>query len=223
MITITSVNRQEVLRYLRYGNNSPDENISAIMDNCEKKLLSVIKPKYTYKIFDISFSETGVCINGSNLILKGNDIKNHLENCSKAVLMCVTLSSDTDKLIRNSQISNMTEAIILDSMSSVCTEQLCDEVEKEIHQKFPQYFHTWRYSAGYGDFPIDIQSDFLDVLDAQKRIGLCVTSSNILTPKKSVTAVIGLSETPVNYKKRGCITCNMNKTCQYRKNGEHCE
>ncbi len=217
-----SINQKEALRYLKYGNNLPDENIQQIMNECEKKLLSVIKPRYTYKVFDIKISDK-VYLENCTLTLNGNDIKKHLENCSKAVLMAVTLSADTDKFIRNSQISNMTEAVILDSMASVCTEQLCDEVEEEIHKNFPQYFHTWRYSAGYGDFPISIQSDFLDVLDAQKRIGLCVTSSNILTPKKSVTAVIGLSETPVNYKKRGCITCNMNKNCQYRKNGEHCE
>lgn len=223
LISITSINQREALRYLRYGSNVPDDNIQSVIDRCEKELLAVINPRYTYKVFDISDNNNNIHLNGCKLILKGNDITNHLNGCIKAVLMCATLSADTDKLIRNTQINNMTEAVILDSLASVCTEQLCDEVEKEIHDKFPQYFHTWRYSAGYGDFPIDIQSDFISILDAQKRIGLCVTSSGMLTPKKSVTAVIGLSENPVNLKKRGCLTCSMQKTCQFRRKGERCE
>lgn len=223
MISITSINQKEALRYLQYGNNQPDSNIQTIMDRCEKKMLETIKPRYLYKVFDISEMADGVHLDGCTLVLTGKDISAHLKDCKKAVLMCVTLSSGVDMLIRNAQINDMTEAVILDSLASVCVEQLCDAVENEIHEKLPQYFHTWRYSAGYGDLPIDIQSEFVEVLNAQKRIGLCVTATNMLTPKKSVTAVIGLSENPVNHKKRGCQTCNMRENCQFRRKGERCE
>lgn len=223
MISINSINQSEALRYLKYGNNRPDSSIQAIIDRCEKKLLETVKPRYTYKVFDISFMPDGIHAEGSTLVLRGNDISNHLKGCEKAVLMCATISADVDMLIRNAQIADMTEAVIYDSLASVCIEQLCDEIEKEIHEKLPHYFHTWRYSPGYGDFPIDIQPEFIEVLNADKRIGLCVTDTNMLTPKKSVTAVTGLSCNEIKPSKRGCQTCSMRDKCQFRRKGEHCE
>lgn len=222
MISIESINKAEVLRYLGYGNNQPDEKISSLIDSCCEKILETIKPHYLYKVFDIAHMEDGIHLCDCTLILKGNDISEHLEGCKKAVLLCATLSADIDKLIRNAQIEDMTKAIIFDSAASVCIEQVCDIAEKDIHRRIPEYFHTWRYSAGYGDFPIEIQTEFLDVLNAPKSIGLCATSSNILTPRKSVTAVIGLSENMPKNKHRGCQTCNLHDICQFRRKGEHC-
>ena len=219
---ISVITQSEVLRYLGYGNNKPDEKIQNMLDVCCKKMLDTIKPHFLYRVFDISFMPDGIHLANCNLILSGNDIQEHLKGCTKAALMCATLSADTDTLIRNAQIHDMAEAVILDSAASVCIEQVCDTAEMEIHEKLPEYYHTWRYSAGYGDLPIDIQTKFLDVLDAPRRIGLCTNASNILTPKKSVTAVIGLSQTPLTNKHRGCQTCNLHDTCQYRRKGEHC-
>lgn len=45
---------------------------------------------------------------------------------------------------------------------------------------------------GYGDFPLTGQKQFLDILDAGRRIGVCVNSGMTLVPTKSVTCIIGL-------------------------------
>ena len=63
---------------------------------------------------------------------------------------------------------------------------------------------------------------FLDLRDASRKIGVTVTDRLILIPRKSVTAVIGISEKEIPQKRRGCSCCNMRKTCPYRKRGEHC-
>lgn len=222
MINITSLNQNEALRYLGYNDSLPDSRIQNLINSCEKKLLETARPKYIYRLFDISRMNDGIHLEGCTLVLSGNDISEHLIGCKKAVLMCATLSSDVDMLIRNAQINDMTEAVILDSLASVFIEQVCDEAEKEIYSKLPDSFFTWRYSAGYGDFPIDIQSEFVEVLDAPKRIGLCVTDTDMLTPKKSVTAVIGVSEKPPAPRRKGCAVCSMREKCQFRKKGEHC-
>ena len=46
------VNKNEVIRYLRYGNHTPDEIIMNMIDECEQILLRKITPAFTYKIFD---------------------------------------------------------------------------------------------------------------------------------------------------------------------------
>lgn len=222
LLKIENINKKEALRYLGYGNNTPSGKISAIVDDCEKQILNAAQPKFLYNIFDITIETDCVKVNDTKLVLKGKDIVNHLEDCKKLAVMCCTLSFGVDKIIRQHQVSDMTRAVICDSLSSALIEQVCDYVEQEIKQKYPNMYQTFRYSAGYGDLNIDIQKDILDLLQAQKKIGLCTNETSILTPKKSVTAFIGLSEKQIKPSSRGCQSCNLGGNCQFRKRGEHC-
>lgn len=220
-IQVTSLNRDETLRYLQCD-NSINEDFSNLIDSCETQILRVIQPRYLYQKFDITHLEDCVSLNDTNLKLYGNDIKNHLEGCDSAILMCATISSGVDRVIRMAEISDMAKALILDVLSSVAIENVCNQIDGIIKEEYPQYYQTWRFSAGYGDFPIDIQRDFLNVLNAPKKIGLCVTDTNIMTPRKSVTAVMGLSEKPIEKKRLGCASCNMREVCQYRAKNLKC-
>ncbi len=222
MKTIESIDQKEALRYLGYVGNKPEENIQKILNECESNVLDIIDPRYIYKCFDIISNKDKIVLDNCKLELTGNDIVNHLKGCTKVILMCATLSINIDRFIRVTQITDMTKAVIIDSLASVAIEKICDNIQDNIMEEFSGYFQTYRYSPGYGDFPIEIQKDFLSVLDAPKKIGLTSTDDCILTPKKSVTAIIGLSETQLRTEKRGCQSCNMKDTCLYRKKGERC-
>lgn len=205
-----------------FGSKKPDADMQKLLDECERRLLDVIEPRYLYKAFDIDGRDDGIYVDGTSLILKGGDIAKHLSGCEKCVLMCVTLSSGADRLIRTLEACDMTEAVITDCLASAAVEQVCDIAENEIRSKLSDFNFTWRFSPGYGDLPLELQKDFLNVLDAPKRIGLNVTESMILIPRKSVTAVIGISHGEISKGRRGCISCNMKEICAYRKRGEHC-
>lgn len=221
-MNLEKLNQSEALRYMGYGKNVPDEKIQSMLDDCEKNLLSVIKPNYVYKLFDIEKEDNEVVICGTTLILKGSDICTHLNGCNKCVLFAATLSAGADMLIRRLETEDMTKAVMTDFLASAAVEQVCDHVDELVKNELGMFNQTWRFSPGYGDLPIEIQRDFLAVLDAQKRIGLNATENNILTPRKSVTAIIGLSENEISKGRRGCASCNMCDVCQYRKRGEHC-
>jgi hypothetical protein len=77
------------------------------------------------------------------------------------------------------------EGLCLQACAAAKIEEYCDSVEKELPA------HRPRFSPGYGDFDITHQTDILRILDAQK-IGLTETKTHMLTPLKSVTAVIGI-------------------------------
>ncbi|MDE5793064.1 MAG: methionine synthase [Oscillospiraceae bacterium] len=212
MINLNSVDRIQAFRYMGF-HGEPDENFMKLADICEKKLLSAIKPRYCWQLFqksDIKF------------LLLGNDIQKHLEHCEQVILFCATLSQSTDTCIRITQTSDILAGMMTDAMASALTEQLCDSVEQEILINFKNKYSTWRFSAGYGDMPLQIQDDFLKLIHAQKRIGVCVTDSGLMIPRKSVTAIIGLSDTPIKKSKKGCITCNLFQNCPYRAKGGHC-
>lgn len=220
-ITLTNINKNEAARYLGYKDSLPDVNMTKLILSAEQKLLALIEPKYTYKVFDISSSEDKVELMGAALELTGKSIAKHLNGCEKAAVMCATLSSGVDKLLRETELTDMVNTLIIDALANAAIEQVCDEVEKIILKDFTDYNATWRFGVGYGDLPLTTQKDLLLTLDAQKRIGVCTTESCILTPRKSVTCIIGLSKNQVTSKK-SCETCNIKDTCNFRKNGKKC-
>ena len=61
-----------------------------------------------------------------------------------------------------------------------------------------------------------------NALDTVRRAGLCVTDTNLMTPRKSVTAILGVSGHPVKGKLAGCGHCVLRTRCEYRKRGKTC-
>lgn len=221
-IKLTGLNRKEALRYLGYRNNEPDEKVTALMDECEQLIMKTAVPRYIYRILGFSTGNDGVAFDNTSLVLPGESIKKHLYKCDAAVCMAVTLSEGIDRQLRVLQLSDMAKAVVFDSMASVAVEQVCDKVEELLREEYPQYYQTFRFGIGYGDLPIQMQDAFLRVVDAPRKIGLNVNSSHMLTPTKSVTAVVGLTREQVSRTNRGCATCSMNKNCAYRGMGGHC-
>lgn len=223
---LDKINISEAFRYLGYGTNTPDENILAIAAECEKQLLAAIDGKYVYRYFEVekgrNRTEPGIRLAGTDMELKGNSIAEHLDGCRGVVMFAVTLSEGVDRLIRRFSVGHMTSAVIADSMASAAVEQLCDIAERGIMAEFPGKYATWRFSPGYGDFPLESQRKLLTVLDAPKRIGVNITQGGLMAPCKSVTAVMGISDREIDRKRRGCTVCDMRERCGFRRKGGHC-
>lgn len=212
MIELEKLNRNEAVRYLGGAGIRLNYRMDVLIDECEKAVLEKSSPKYLYVEKDLPCPQ----------IMGGKDIESHLNGCEKAIVMCATVGSEVDKLIRISQISDMARAVVMDSLASVAVEQVCNAFDKIIAEKYSDYNMTFRFSPGYGDYPIELQKIILQMLDAPKKIGLCTNDNFLLTPTKSVTAVLGLSKNPIERKKRGCAICNMRETCKFRRKGLHC-
>lgn len=222
LIKLEQLNRAEALRYLGMGDKTPDGRTQQLLEECEAQLLQASSPASVTRCFPILRLEGAVGFEGCALLLRGEDIKKHLEGCEKAVLLCATVGAGVDRLIRRAQVEDMAKAVVLDSLASVAVEQVCDKLEEQIAKEFPDYHKTWRFSPGYGDLPIGIQGGLLSVLDAPRKAGVCLSPGGMLVPIKSVTAVIGLSQNKIERKKRSCSECNLRDTCAFRKAGTRC-
>lgn len=223
IMKLDRINIGEAFRYLGYGQNTPEDNVVSIAKECERQLLDVIEGRYVYRYFLIArCTAERVELEGTKLCFVGKSVAEHLNGCSGAVMLAATISEGADKLIRSLQVRRMSAAVIADSMASAAIEQVCDAAEREIMAGFPGKYATWRFSPGYGDFPLEMQKDFLEVLSAQKRIGIGITAGGLMTPCKSVTAVIGISDSELERKRRGCAVCGMRKRCGFQRKGEHC-
>lgn len=213
MIALTEINRAEALRYIGGSKTQMNEAMEALLESCEKEILNAANPKYLYK--KIPLEDSGLLI--------GSSVKEHMKDCDEAIILCATIGADVDKLIRTASVTDMAKAVVIDAIASTAVEQICGKLEEILKTENPDKYFTWRFSPGYGDYPIELQEKFLSILDAPRKIGLCSNENSLLTPSKSVTAIIGVSNSPIEKKRRGCAVCNLRKTCQFRKSGEHCE
>lgn len=222
-VSLKSINRRAVLRWLGYSGEDADEKVTALMDECEKKVLAAVNGRYTYRIFDIEEnSGDRVTLKGCSLVLTGKSVSEHLKGCTKAALLCGTAGAETDRLIRMEQASDMASAVIADAMAGCAVEAVCDAAEEDIGRSCEGMFMTWRFSPGYGDLPIELQKQFLEVTNAGRAIGVFANENAILTPKKSVTAVIGFSAEKIENKRHSCTVCSIKENCTFRQKGIRC-
>ncbi|MBE6071109.1 MAG: methionine synthase [Clostridium butyricum] len=219
-----NISKEEVLRYLGHKGQIVDQKIMNIIDESINEVKGIITPRAIYEYKKINISDKGVEVLGTNLILTGNDIKKHLSNSNECVLMAVTLGNDIERKTRLYEKITLTKALILDACATTAVEEICDIIEEDVRKKAENKNMdiTFRYSPGYGDLPLDVQNSFLRTLDAQKRIGLTTSENNLLFPRKSVTAIIGIIEKGTKKKKKSCIECSNYANCNFRREGESC-
>ena len=110
----------------------------------------------------------------------------------------------------------------MDSCASTLIEILCDNVDAMMREKHKGEYLTTRYSPGYGDLPITVQKQFLTMLNTSRTIGLTVSESGIMIPRKSVSAIIGISDHLPAKGLSGCGHCNMKKACRFLRRGVRC-
>lgn len=218
------INKNEVLRYLGYRNQLLDDGISLLIDDCINEMRSLAESRYVYKFFVMDNESGKILLRDSNIELLGKDIFNHLRNSSKCILMAATLGSTVDMRIRYYEKINITRALILDACASTAIEEVCDNVCSEIDEKLAEQNEklTSRFSPGYGDLPIDMQRNFITCLQADRAIGLTASSSNILIPGKSVTAIMGIIGRSQRREDRKCSNCNKYFNCQFKREEDCC-
>jgi hypothetical protein len=206
---------RQALRYLGISAEEPDGATRALLRRAER-LRAAAGPRAV---------AVRAARDDISPYLQGNDILRHLEGCGSCVLLACTLGAGVDAALRAAGASDMAYAVVLDALASVAVEQTADAAEQTLRneERGEGQFLTGRFSPGYGDYPIAVQNDLLRLLDAPRKIGLCATPAHLLTPRKSVTAVLGVAGHPVTGRRAGCANCALRERCAYRKEGKTCE
>lgn len=212
--------KSEVLRYLGHRNQEVPEALDKIICECLALMRTTAEPRQVSRQFDLVPREDGIALTGTGLVLRGEDIARLLRGCPHAVLLAATLGAGADALIRKWERTDITRSLILDACATQLIEEFCDETEERLRAEAADlgFMAARRFSPGYGDLPLDIQPQILDVLDAGRKTGLTCTESLILLPRKSVTAVIGLGKS-ISMPPDGCGGCAMRDKCNFRKDG----
>ena len=191
-----------------YGKNQPDEAVLRQIDACVAELTRASWMKTVNRVFELRHLSTKEIMLGE-LRIESEKLSKHLRNCGKAILFAATLGTGADLLLRRWSVADMSKAVIMQASAAAVIEAYCDACQKELSVEVAKeglYLRS-RFSPGYGDFSLDYQKELLILLDAPKRIGLTVTDSMMLTPTKSVTAVMGLTAEKESCNVHKCATC----------------
>ncbi len=210
-MTPEQLDRAEILQYLRTP--APGAEFSAMLDAAAAELCAAVRERSIWRVLPVTHTESGVTLGG--LALGGQDIAKHLSGCGEAVLLGATLSAGVDALIRRTEHTDMLRAGMYDAIAGAAIERVCNDLTAELHRTLPYPYFTERFSPGYGDFPLTQQGALVQLLDATRKIGLTVTPHSTMIPMKSVTALIGLSHSPVQDARRFGCGCDCTE-CPYR-------
>ncbi len=181
---------KEVGRYLRIPiNNLPEQTKATIEEML--KISNGLSPQKRVAFFDVEKSESGIKLLGTNLILEGNLINKHFFGCKKIIVILATLGMKSELLLKEYFAKNAEKAVVLDACFTFEIEKYLDEAEEEIKNK--GFDITSRISCGYGDLQLNYQEDLLELVDG-KKIGVFQNESYMLTPNKSVIALIGVKD-----------------------------
>ncbi len=204
------VDRGEALRYLGYGKSLPGDDVMALIESCEKELLATLQPRCCWLESDISFPDDHVVEAGFGRV-ESVVLYRHLQGCGSALLFAATVGISVERLVARYQRLSPSKASVIDALGSSAIECWCDDMEREL---LGARTHCSRFSPGYGDFALDHQRDFARVLDMPRTLGVSLSDSLLMTPCKSVTAVIGIGASRHSCGGK-CMSCGM-EHCIYR-------
>lgn len=217
-IRLSGISRGEALRYLGMRGPVPPD-VAGELDRCEALLLRTIHPRAAWRLFDILPDGT---LAGTAFHPEGQSIRELLQGCTRTILMAATLGAEADTLLRRTQGKSLSDAVMLDALCNAAIEDVCDTLCATLAREMAPAFLTPRFSPGYGDFPLYQQPLFATVLDLPRQLGITLTESWLMTPQKSVTALMGVSESPPAGRTGGCGSCPFSDRCLYRKDGRGC-
>lgn len=194
---IAVINRREIRRYAGMfgkeyidGDGSADR-LEALIDECLREVLPLLVYKVSWRYEDIAWE------NGAPKLpfeQHSENLKTNLKDCGKAVLFAATIGLGIDRLIAKYGRISPVKALLLQAVGAERIETLCDAFNAEVRQQAEAEGMTTvpRFSPGYGDLPLEVQRDFVQLLDCSRRIGVTLNDSLLMTPSKSVTAIIGM-------------------------------
>jgi len=190
---IFSIDPAETKRYA--GLQKTEFNPKLIEEACTEAQL-LIQPKGIWHIYE--YEAASQLILPQEISLQGKSIGRHLKDSHKVAVLAATVGETIENQVTKSfEEGRYSFSVLLDAAATTAVEALADSMEKSIFSEVKRQglSMTWRFSPGYGDWPIQQQPEILALAQGEK-IGIQLTESLMLMPRKSITAVIGLYHAP---------------------------
>lgn len=209
------IDRREVLRYSCCKNAAPNDRLSAMLERCTDEIKAALSCKACFIKAPVSINAQGV-LNLGELSVCSDALKRNLRGCKEAIIFAATIGFQTDRIIKKYSLLSPANAVCAQAAGAAAIEAFCDLIcSRFAKAEHPRHLRP-RFSPGYGDFPLEVQRDIFKILDCPRKIGVSLNESLLMSPGKSVTAIVGISGEDLHCEKSGCEACG-NTDCAYRR------
>lgn len=159
----------------------------SIFDSVEKELKSVLDCKMA--AVRVPVLCRGDEIDLGFLKVSSKNLRGALGDSKEAFVFAVTLGMGVERMLTRLSKTSVSAHFIADALSSVYAEALADRAQEilDSHAKTKK-----RFSPGYGDLPLEIQPKIIEMLQAEKLLGITLTDTLLMKPQKSITAIVGI-------------------------------
>lgn len=201
---------KEILRYA--GCKEADNEIAALVRSCIDEIKTKLTYKVCYRQFGVKIGDE-LCDFGA-FTLQSKNLAFNLNGCESAILFAATVGVEIDRLIAKYGRISPSKALMFQAIGAERIEALCDAFCADISKEYTVGTKP-RFSPGYGDLPLAAQKDMFAVLSPEKQIGLTLTDSLLMSPSKSVTAIVGLTNKQEKNITNKCALCDK-RDCTFR-------
>lgn len=184
--------KREILRYA--GVKGEVSELDALLQECLDEIENKLAYRVCYREFSIAREENRLGL--GFLTTNSADLMRNLSGCGSIVLFAATIGIEVDRLIARYATVSPTKALLFQAIGAERIESLCDAFCRDVAAQKAKdgYWTRPRFSAGYGDLPLATQRNVFAALDCSRRIGLALNESLLMSPSKSVTAIIGVGK-----------------------------
>ncbi len=189
---LNNFDKSEILRYA--GVKDADESVLSLVDECLSECENLFSARVCYAFTDIV--EEGEFLKFGPIKTDSSSLKRNMQNCSKAVVFACSVGEKIDAVIRKYSYIAPSKAVIFQAIGAERIEELTESFFKFIKAEEEGKGNSVRarFSPGYSDLPLSVQEDIFKLLSPEKNIGVYLNGAYLMTPSKSVTALIGIEE-----------------------------
>ena len=182
------IDKKEILRY---ASGIADDNTIKLLNECINEALNHITYKVCYHKLPVKLN--GDLCDFGVFNVQSKNLATNLSGCNSIIIFGATIGIGIDRLITKYSHISPAKALMLQAFGAERIEALCDDFCNDIQNTLKTQLKL-RFSAGYGDLPLDTQKQIFSLLNLPKNIGLTLNDSLLMSPTKSVTAFIGIQE-----------------------------
>lgn len=206
-------NIKEIMRYA--GAPRPDERVTELCREAAEELRGKLSYRVCWCEFPVSFNDGEVDLTFARV--NSDSLKKNLEGCESIVLFAATVGIYIDRMIAKYANVSPSKSLMFQAIGAERIESLCDMFNHDIKIKAEKSgkFTKPRFSPGYGDLDISLQREIFRTLDCPRKIGVSLNESLLMSPSKSVTAIIGITDKKTVCAEDRCSACD-NYDCSFR-------
>ena len=177
---------------LRYaGGNEESAETVGLAEQCFREVYPTLSYKVCHTTLDVSIKDN-ICDFGVFRI-ESKYLAKNLNGCNQAILFAATIGVGYDRMISKYSRTSPAKALMIQAIGAERVEALCNTFCADMEKRYEAKLRP-RFSPGFGDLYLDIQKEIFSILDCPRQIGVSLNDSLLMSPSKSVTAFVGITD-----------------------------